>query len=79
MNRKIIQKLIDELGKETPRLDYIRGVLETLLESLPNGITEAVDKSLNNIFVGDITPMSEASILDKETLARLKSIKDIAI
>lgn len=79
MNRKIIQKLIDELDKESPRLDYIRGILETLMESLPNGISAAVDDSLNKMFVGNITPMTEASILEKEAMARLKNIKDIAV
>ncbi len=37
MNRKILQKVIDELATENPRLDYVRGVLETLLDSLPTG------------------------------------------
>lgn len=33
MNKKIIQKVLDELQKEIPKLDYIRGILETLIDS----------------------------------------------
>lgn len=35
MNRKTLQKCIDELSKDSPKLDYVRGILETLIESLP--------------------------------------------
>lgn len=35
MNRKTIQKVIDELNTEQPRLDYVKGILETLIDSLP--------------------------------------------
>lgn len=31
----ILQKAVDELGKESPKLDYIRGLLETLIEIQP--------------------------------------------
>lgn len=33
MNKKQLQKVIDELEKEQPRLDYIKGILETLVET----------------------------------------------
>lgn len=32
MNPKVLQKCIEELKKEKPNVDYVRGVLETLLE-----------------------------------------------
>lgn len=35
MNRKILQKIIDNLNSEKPDLSYIRGVLETIIEGLP--------------------------------------------
>jgi hypothetical protein len=81
MNRKVIQKIIDELGKESPRLDYIRGVLETLFESLPSDVNKDVDKSLDKIFNSVVTAVpaiGEGTILDKEAAARLSNIKDIA-
>lgn len=34
MNRKQIQKVIDELGKDKPDLSYIKGILETIIEGL---------------------------------------------
>lgn len=36
MNRKTLQKVLDELVKDKPDLSYARGILETILESLPN-------------------------------------------
>lgn len=30
MNTGILKKVIEELGKEDPKLDYVRGMLETL-------------------------------------------------
>jgi hypothetical protein len=35
MNTTILQKAVDELNKDAPRLDYIRGLLETLIEIAP--------------------------------------------
>lgn len=32
MNTKILQKCLDELKKDSPNVDYIRGMLETLVE-----------------------------------------------
>lgn len=32
MNKKILQKCVDELGKESPSIEYIKGMLETLIE-----------------------------------------------
>lgn len=32
MNTKLIKKCIDELDAEKPRLDYLKGILETLYE-----------------------------------------------
>ncbi len=31
MSQTILQKCLDELEKESPKLDYIRGMIETLL------------------------------------------------
>ena len=36
MNKKTIQKVIDELKNEKPDLSYIRGILETLMDSEPH-------------------------------------------
>ena len=31
MNTTILQKCLDELNKESPRLDYVKGMLETVI------------------------------------------------
>ncbi len=41
MNRKIVQKVIDELSKPTPDISYVRGILETVLETLPSDQTSS--------------------------------------
>ncbi len=35
MNTPILRKCLEELSKENPRLDYVRGILETLIDSQP--------------------------------------------
>lgn len=32
MNQNILKKILAELGKETPSIDYLKGMVETLLE-----------------------------------------------
>lgn len=43
MNRKTLQKCITELAKDKPRLDYVSGILETLMETLPEDTTAPKD------------------------------------
>lgn len=64
MNRAILQKVIDELNKPEPRLDYVRGVLETVMEGLPEakvitGQTMLPDRSFSFTSNAQITPVSE--------------------
>lgn len=35
MNPQTLQKCVDELKKESPRLEYVIGILETLIELAP--------------------------------------------
>ncbi len=35
MNRKVLQKVIDELLKDNPSVPYVLGILETIIENLP--------------------------------------------
>lgn len=32
MNTKILQKILEELNKEVPSIDYLKGMVETLIE-----------------------------------------------
>lgn len=81
MNRKIIQKLIDELTKETPRLDYIRGILETLLESLPEekpkdvNIAPMFAPPVSTNVTGTPVLISEAEFMEQEARNKLKGIQ----
>jgi len=75
MNRKTIQKIINELVKDKPDVSYIRGILETLLESLPEekintqGVDVRIFKTTGSGFV------DEATMLENEAKAKLKSIE----
>ena len=81
MNRKLIQKIIDELNKENPKLDYVRGILETVLESIPEDFPMQKLKILN---IGSekqpvhiAGEMSEAEIMDAKARAAIENIKRI--
>lgn len=43
MSNKIIRKALDELNKENPKLDYIRGMLEVLVDDEPVKPVEKVE------------------------------------
>lgn len=53
--KKILNKILDEINKETPRLDYIRGLIEASVEEeekifIPNvNIPNNIERVLNNI------------------------------
>lgn len=84
MNRKTIQKIIDELDKEEPRLDYIRGILETLSESLPKELvgseTRTNLRSPSETFtIEKIEVQDEASLLDATARANLDKIGKIQV
>lgn len=83
MNRKVIQKIIDELNQTTPRIPYVLGILETLIESLPEDrivappIAYIFDKSLP---LSSVTgTMDEATRLAAETAAKMSHIDRGAI
>lgn len=71
MNNSILRKVIDELSKEQPNLDYIRGMLETLAEMQepePVGSRLTAGRvALNHEMVGP-TPSSPADLDEGELL-----------
>ena len=84
MHRKTLQKVIDELNKDNPRLDYVKGILETLIEQLPEDksiIFKTTDEKVINILdagtTTNYTPKDEGALLDAEAKARLKNIVTI--
>lgn len=85
MNTGILKKVLEELEKENPRLDYIRGMVETLVEM--QGPSHAVPSSLAVVTPGfgpgdgGSTPSSgadEAAILDGQARAAIERVKAIA-
>ena len=43
----ILQKAVNELNETKPRLDYIRGLLETLIEISPKAVGPHTDNTQN--------------------------------
>ena len=80
---KIIKKCLDELSANTPRLDYIRGILETLLEMQPEKPKDVLSngKTTNPkpVNVGSIptAPADEGAILYAKARAALDTIKTL--
>ena len=84
MNRKLLQKVIDELLKDKPDLSYIRGIVETMLESLPD--ENKIDPIIKSLCDGikPIFPLSEVtsshdegSMLDTQAKAMMDKMKPI--
>lgn len=81
MNRKTLNKVIEELKKEKPNLDYIRGILETLVESLPeeNLIYKTETATFSPIVASGIMPLNESikdetASMEASAVAMLKNI-----
>lgn len=78
MNRKTLQKIIDELGKESPRIPYVLGVLETLIDSIPEEMPRAGLLSTLASKVPNIAPIFENNELDNVAASRIEEIKKMA-
>jgi hypothetical protein len=82
MNTKILQKCLEELDKETPRLDYIRGMLETLV-SMDEPVSYKKDEKG---YIVPVTPTAkpktetqdEGEILTAQAKARLAAVKELS-
>ena len=75
MNTIILKKCLDELTQDKPNIDYVRGMLETLIEMQPvSEITR--EKVITSPFVPEQSK-DEAAILDAEARAKLESIKGL--
>lgn len=88
--QKTLRKALEELNKDNPCLDYIRGMLEVLVEE------DAIDKSINMAamaFSGysykapvepekapeNNVPVDEGVMLDAMASARLKDLPPIQL
>ncbi len=84
MNKRALQKCIDELNGDKPRIDYVKGILETLIESLVPNEPIAYNAPISLKEAASLTPVfelptDEAARFDMETKARLQKIDKSAI
>lgn len=75
MNRKIIQKIIDELKKESPKIDYVLGILETVIETLPEEKSILIKKNFPMFTGENLKEMSEVDLIDAKAKAAIEEIK----
>lgn len=83
MNRKTLQKIIDELAKESPRIPYVLGVLETLIDSLPEDKVSTMiygGKTMSQLNppVRNELPTIGSNELDNVAASRIAEIKKMA-
>ena len=79
MNTEILTKCLKELGEQSPRIDYVRGMLETLIAMQPKAYNneETARKELTKTMPPTHAP-GEAGLLDAMAMANLEKIRNIA-
>lgn len=77
MNRAILRKVIEELKKDEPKLDYIRGMLDTLYEMQDD---EPIEKPPTIAITAPTfkETQDEADILDAQARAALEVVKGLS-
>ena len=91
MNINILKKVSEELNKESPKLDYIRGMVETLIEmqeetKVPTGLESkgnaAPTFSENGEHSGwkapEVVQQDEGSLLDAQAKAAIEKTMELA-
>ena len=61
--KKILTKILEEINKDTPRLDYIRGLIEASIEEEEVKIAGIVPPHIPNIY-----PQKDNQNVDEETI-----------
>ncbi len=72
--KKILSKILDEINKETPRLDYIRGLIEASIEEDIIKIAGVVPP----LEIKDIYPPRDNQNIDEEIIPEAAKIGPIA-
>ena len=80
MNKAILKKCLEELSKESPSLPYVRGMLETMMEFLPQEptITYTVPPAMVSQTPIVPTGFDEGSQMDRIAAAKTAEIKRLA-
>lgn len=78
MNKNLIKKIRDELDREEVRLDYIRGMLDTLIE-MGDHSSVAEHSVVNRMVAGSIPagPANEGDLLDAQARAALATVQEL--
>ncbi len=92
MNSTLLQRCLDELSADNVRLDYIRGILETLIALGESSNGRAADFGPANL--GSIPsspakhvpvtptspdePLDEGKILEQQTRARINLVRELS-
>lgn len=81
MNSSVIQKCVEELAKDDPRLDYVRGMLDTLLSlnPVPTLQTLGINTSATPTTPYIPPPQDEAALLDAKAAALLSKMPPLEI
>lgn len=90
MNKKTLQKVLDELNKkDSVDVSYIRGIIETLIEGLPTEYEQTVKVSMPTFPINPIqkgtqsgTPLpqdDESKMIELEGRARMKNVDTTSI
>lgn len=82
---EILKKCVEELAKESPRLDYIRGMLDTVLamsEPPKDAYLKADGNGKVHVIVPqqelqDVMQADEASIMDAKARAAIKAVQEM--
>lgn len=73
--KKTIRKVLDELNKDTPRLDYIKGMLEVLIED------EGEEKTYKYIGNGEAvkvqSPVAPPTVVNPADLPPAPNFKNV--
>lgn len=72
--QKKLKKILDELNKEVPRLDYVRGMVEMLVEQ---DEILSVSKTIS-IKKDEVSTIDEGALLDAKAKASLETIKNLS-
>ena len=83
MTKKLLQKVIDELLKDEPDLSYIRGIVETMYESIEDerpytpSANEIATKISTDKIIAENKNLGtdEASILDAKARVAIEKMK----
>ncbi len=78
MNNTILTKCLKELGEQTPRLDYVRGMLETLIEMQPKTPGVFVPPTATTSTPISSLPKDEGEILDAIARAKLDEVRRLS-